>query len=309
MKKYILILILLFFGITAQAQQDTQFTNYMYNTVNFNPAYAGSRGVMSVFGLHRNQWIGLNGAPVTNTFSLNTPITNSNLGLGISIENDQIGPSVENNISADFSYTIATSEKFDLSFGIKASANLLDVDFNKLNIYNQGDNLSQQNIDNKFSPNIGAGIYFHSDKTYFGFSVPNFLETKHFDRNGEDLASSSVAAERMHYYFITGHVFDVNSNIKFKPALLTKIINGSPLQLDVSANVLFHEKFTLGLAYRWDAALSALAGFQISDSWFIGYGYDMEVTKLSNYNSGSHELFLRFELFKDYDNLNSPRFF
>src|SRR5690606_12894235 len=126
---------------------------------------------------------------------------NSQLGLGISFVNDRIGPSDENSISADISYSIPTSDVFELSFGIKATANLLNVDFSKLNIYNQGDYLAQQNIDNKFSPNIGAGVYFHSNKTYFGFSIPNFLETKHFDESGEDLASSVVATERMHYYF------------------------------------------------------------------------------------------------------------
>jgi type IX secretion system PorP/SprF family membrane protein len=113
----------------------------------------------------------------------------------------------------------------------------------------------------------------------------------------------------MHYYFIAGHVIDLNTSVKFKPALLTKIINGAPLQVDMSANFLINDKFTAGLAYRWDAAFSALAGFQISDSWFIGYGYDMEVTKLANYNSGSHEIFLRYELFKNYDKVVSPRFF
>jgi type IX secretion system PorP/SprF family membrane protein len=164
-------------------------------------------------------------------------------------------------------------------------------------------------VDNKFSPNIGVGVYFHSDKTYFGLSVPNFLETKHFDDQASSLSSASVAAEKMHYYFIAGHVFEVNPSIKFKPAFLTKVIEGAPLQVDFSANFLYNDKFSLGLAYRWDAAMSALAGFQVSDSWFIGYAYDMEVTKLANYNSGSHEIFLRYELFKNYDKVISPRFF
>ena len=309
MKKRLLIFIVTLVASSSYAQQDSQFTNYMYNTININPAYAGSRGVLSIFGLHRNQWVGLDGAPVTNTFSLNAPINNSNIGIGFSIVNDRIGPSDENNISVDVSYSIKTSEKYKLSFGIKGTANLLNVDLTKLNIYNPGDNLAQYNVDNKFSPNVGAGVYFHSDKTYFGFSVPNMLETKHFDKDQTSFSAESVASERMHYYFIAGHVIDLNTSIKFKPALLTKIVNGAPLQLDMSANFLINNKFTAGLAYRWDAAFSALAGFQISDSWFIGYGYDMEVTKLANYNSGSHEIFLRYELFKNYDKVVSPRFF
>jgi type IX secretion system PorP/SprF family membrane protein len=301
MKKRLFGIVIFLVSVLGHAQQDSQFTNYMYNTININPAYAGSRSALNIFGLHRNQWVGLDGAPVTNTLALHTPIENSKIGLGLSIINDRIGPSDENSFSVDVSYSFNTSEKYKLSFGIKGTANLLNVDYTKLNIYNPGDILSQNNVDNKFSPNVGAGVYFHSDKTYFGFSVPNFLETKHFDDQASSLSSASVAAEKMHYYFIAGHVFDVNSSIKFKPAVLTKIVEGAPLQVDLSANFLYNDKFSLGLAYRWDAAMSALLGFQVSDSWFIGYAYDMEVTKLANYNSGSHEIFLRFELFKNYD--------
>lgn len=292
------------------SQQDSQFTQYMYNTVNINPAYAGSRGVMSIFGLYRNQWVGLDGAPVTSTASLNTPIGNSNVGLGLSFINDRIGPSDETSISADVSYSIPTSESWKLSFGLKATANLLNVDFTKLSIYNPADPRFQNNVDNKFSPNIGAGIYFHSNKTYIGLSVPNFLETKHFDESASINSSASfVAKERMHYYAIAGHVFNLSPSIQFKPAALAKVVQGAPLQLDISGNFLFNEKFTLGAAYRWSAAMSAMVGFQASENWFIGYAYDMETTKLADYNSGSHEIFLRYELFNNYDRVVSPRFF
>lgn len=287
------------------AQQDAQYTQYMYNTININPAYAGSRGVMSAFILHRTQWVGLDGAPVTNTASINTPIAGSKFGLGLSVVNDRIGISDENNVSADISYTILTSEDYKLSFGLKATANLLSVDFTRLTVL-PGDSpsIGQYNIDNRFTPNIGAGIYYHSDKTYFGLSVPHFLETKHYDDN-----TTSVASERMNFYFIAGRVFDFNENLKFKPALLTKMVNGAPLQVDLSGNFLLNDKFTVGLAYRWDAAVSGLVGFQINEALFIGYGYDLETTKLANYNSGSHEVFLRYELFKSYDKIISPRFF
>ncbi|NHM02430.1 PorP/SprF family type IX secretion system membrane protein [Flavobacterium difficile] len=308
MKNRFLIILLGFFAISSYAQQDAQFTQYMYNTININPAYAGSRGVLSVFGLHRTQWVGLDGAPTTNTFSINTPVNNSNFGLGLSVINDRIGPSDENTISADVSYSIKTSENFKLSFGVKGTANLLNIDFTKVSKYNPYDNLAQFNVDNKFSPNVGAGIYYHSNKTYVGFSVPNFLETEHYNKSSTS-PSNTVASERMHYHFIAGHVFDINETIKFKPAILTKLVQGTPLQVDASANFLFNEKFVLGAAYRWDAAASLMAGFQVSKSWFIGYGYDMETTKLANYNSGSHEIFLRFELFNNTENIVSPRFF
>lgn len=308
MKNRFFIFILGLVAISSYAQQEAQFTQYMYNTININPAYAGSRGVLSVFGLHRTQWIGLDGAPTTNCLSINTPINNSNIGLGLSFINDKIGPSDENSISADISYTIKTSDTYKLSFGVKGTANLLNVDFTKVSKYNLNDNLAQYNIDNKFSPNVGAGIYYHSNKTYLGLSVPNFLETEHYNKSSTS-PSKSVATERMHYHFIAGHVFDLSESIKLKPAVLTKLVQGAPLQVDASANFMFNDKFVLGAAYRWDAAASLMAGFQINKSWFIGCGYDMETTKLANYNSGSYEFFLRYELFNSIENIVSPRFF
>lgn len=303
MRTKILIFALMLTCYTGFAQQDAQYTQYMYNTININPAYAGSRGVMSIFGLHRTQWVGLDGAPTTNAFSINTPINNSNLGLGVSFVNDKIGPTSDNTISADLSYTIQTSEEFKLSFGIKASGNLFNLDVNRLNPADANDpNL--QNFDNEFSPNFGAGIYLHSDKMYFGLSVPNFLQDSKYNDN-----EVAVFQERMNFYAIGGYVFDISPSVKFKPAFLTKVVTGSPLQADASANFLFFDKLMLGAAYRWDAAMSALAGFQVTDGLFIGYSYDRETTQLRNYNSGSHEVFLRFELFNKVSKLVSPRFF
>ena len=285
------------------AQQDAQYSQYMYNTININPAYAGSRGVMSIFGLHRTQWVGLDGAPVTNAFSLNTPINNSNLGVGLSLVNDRIGPTNDNTISADVSYTVPMSEDYKLSFGIKASGNMFNLDVSKLTPQQAGDpNL--QNYNSKFSPNFGAGIYLHSDKLYLGLSVPNFLQGTKYNDN-----SVAVFQERMNFYAIAGYVFDLSESIKFKPAFLTKVVAGAPLQVDASANFLFFDKLMLGGAYRWSAAVSALAGFQVTDGLFIGYSYDMETTKLRRYNSGSHEIFLRFELFNKVNKMVSPRFF
>lgn len=290
-------------GWMSFAQQDAQYTQYMYNTINVNPAYAGSRGVMSFFGLHRTQWVGLDGAPVTNAFSMNTPIQFTNLGLGLSFVNDRIGPTTENTISADVSYSIQTSETYKLSFGVKATGNLFNLDVTKLTYQNANDPLLQ-NLNNNFSMNIGAGAYLHSDKSYLGLSVPNFFETKRYNDN--DVA---VYKERMNFYLIGGYVFDLSPNLKFKPAFLSKVVEGAPFQLDVSGNFLINDKFTLGAAWRWGAAMSAMAGFQITDGLFVGYGYDLETTKLANYNSGSHEVFLRFELFKRDDRIVSPRFF
>ncbi len=303
MRTKILIFAFILTCYTSFAQQDAQYTQYMFNTINVNPAYAGSRGVMSLFLLHRTQWVGLDGAPVTNTFSLNTPINNSNIGLGLSFVNDKIGPTNDNTISVDVSYSLKATEDYKLSFGLKASGNVFNLDVNRLNPADANDpNL--QNFNSKFSPNFGAGVYLHSEKLYLGLSVPNLLQTSKY--NDVDVA---VFKERMNLYIIGGYVFEISPSIKFKPAFLTKMVTGSPLQVDASANFLFFDKLMLGGAYRWDAAVSALAGFQVTDGLFIGYSYDMETTRLRNNNSGSHEIFLRFELFYRVNKMVSPRFF
>jgi type IX secretion system PorP/SprF family membrane protein len=303
MKIRMLFFALLLTSIVSYGQQDAQFTQYMYNTIIVNPAYAGSRGALSVFALHRAQWVGLDGAPVTNSVSVNTPFNGSNLGLGVSLINDRIGPTQENTLSVDLSYSIQTSETFKLSFGMKATANIFNIDVAKLAPKDVGDP-SFQSMQNKFSPNIGAGLYFHSDKAYLGFSIPNFIESKRYDDN-----EVAIFKEKINYYLIAGYVFDLDEFTKFKPALLNKMVTGAPLQLDVSANFMFMEKFTVGVAYRWSASLSAMAGFQVTDGMYIGYGYDHETTNLRNYNSGSHEIFLRYDLFRNVNKMNTPRFF
>lgn len=306
MKKIITFIIVLVASF-SYSQQDTQFTNYMYNTLSFNPAYAGSRGTTSIYLSQRSQWVGLDGAPTTNSLTYHSPLGSSNLGIGINFLNDAIGPVQENLVSLDISYTIQTSYDYKLAFGLRSSAHMLNVDFTQLNIFNPGDVLAQNNINNRISPNFGFGMFWYSEKSYLGFSIPNLLQTKHINR---DLNSSvsAVSKERLHYHLIAGHLFDLSQDIVFKPAVLTKFVSGAPLQVDVSANFLMYDKFTLGAAYRLDAAVSFLTGFQINRNWMLGYAYDFDTNNLSTYNSGSHEVFLRYEVFRT-DKVRSPRFF
>ena len=305
--KKIFTIIIVFASILSHAQQDAQFSNYMYNTLSFNPAYAGSRGTTSIYLSQRSQWVGLEGAPTTNALSYHSPIGSSKLGIGLSFMNDAIGTVEENLISLDMSYTINTSYDYKLAFGLRASAHMLNVDFNQLNIFNPGDVLAQNNINNRISPNFGFGVFWYSDKSYLGFSIPNLLQTKHINKN-LGASVSSISKERLHYHFTAGYVFDLSQDVLFKPALLTKFVSGSPLQLDVSANFQMYEKFTLGAAYRLNAAVSFLGGFQLNNNWFLGYGYDFDTNKLSTYNSGSHEVFLRYEVFRN-NKVKVPRFF
>ncbi|WP_029209478.1 PorP/SprF family type IX secretion system membrane protein [Aquimarina agarilytica] len=317
MKKYylkaVILILLICTGTSLFAQQDAQYTQYMYNTISINPAYAGSRGVLSVVGLHRSQWVGLPGAPRTQTLALHSPIGLGRVGLGGSVIQDELGPAEETYMNIDFSYTIPTSQDGKLSFGLKAGAHLLNVDFNKLNKFTENDTRFETNIDNKFSPNVGIGLYYHTPKYYLGLSVPNLLETNHFDETNVNVSNNAsfLAEERINYYLMTGYTFTISENVLFKPALLTKLVFGTPLQVDISANFLLYEKLTLGAAYRWSAAFSGLVGFQLSDSLMVGFAYDRETTELGNtkFNDGSYELLLRFELFKKYSRIITPRFF
>lgn len=302
------ILVLLIFGlVNMQAQQDAQYTQYMYNTVSVNPAYAGSRGHLSIAALYRNQWLGLNGAPETQTLNVHTPVGYRGVGLGLSVVNDKIGPTSETYFDVDFSYTIQTSWEGRLSFGLKASAHMLDIRYSQLDEFEIDRQLqSQQDIQNKFSPNIGAGVYYHTGRFYAGLSAPRILETTHFDTS-----SISTAKEQINLYLITGYVWDLNPFLKFKPTLLTKAVQGAPLQVDLSANVMFNEKFIGGIAYRWDAAFSGLFGFMLSDQLMLGLAYDRETTELgaATFNDGSFEIILRYDFIRNIGNLKSPRFF
>lgn len=287
----------------AMAQQEPQYTQYMYNPSQINPAYSGSLGYATTFGLYRAQWIGLEGAPKTANFSFHKPIENSKVGYGINILNDRIGPSELTYVNVDFSYTLLFGDDSRLAFGIKAGGELLNIDYTKLSQYNPGDVLYQNNL-NKFSPNIGAGIFYYTEDSYIGLSVPMMLNTTFYDE-----VAVSTANRRQNFYLSAGKVYDLNYDIKFKPAIIAKVVSGAPLQLDLTANFLINEKITAGLAYRMSAALSGLVGFQVTDKLFIGYGYDRETTRLSNFNSGSHELFLKFDLFNKFQNIETPRFF
>lgn len=303
MKKITLIFALLV-SLLMYGQQEPQYTQYMYNTVSVNPGYAGTRGVASIFGLYRSQWVGLDGAPKTAQFSIHSPISYQGHGLGLSIINDEIGPSRDTYVHASYSYKLQLNYDTWLNLGLMAGGSFLEVDYDKLNVDDPGDPQLSGKL-SKFSPNVGVGAYFHSDNWYIGLSVPALLETRFYD----DI-QQSVAKERMHFYLIGGYVFDLSPSIQFKPATLIKAVSGAPLAVDISANFLFNENFTIGAAYRWDAAVSGLVGFNINRNLQIGYAYDFDTNRLGNYNSGSHEIFIRYEFISSSRNrLRTPRFF
>jgi len=284
------------------SQQDSQYTQYIYNTMSVNSAYTGQRDVLSYTGLYRTQWVGIDGAPKTLTFGIHSPLKNENLGMGISIVSDQLGPIREDYINLNFSYTIRLNRSTELSFGLKGGLHNLSSDFSRGNSFQNTDVAFNENI-SLFSPTIGAGLYLHSTRGYLGLSAPNFLTTEHYNDYKESLAS-----ERLHLFLIGGYVFNIDNDIKLKPAFLIKAVSGAPLIADLSINAMFNNRFVFGLAYRWDDSLSGLTGLQVNKTLFIGYAYDYNTSIGNKYTGGTHEVMLRFEL-RQINKILSPRFF
>ncbi len=248
-------------------QQDPQYTQYMYNMVVINPAYAGSKGVTTIGLLGRTQWVGVDGAPSTTTLSINSPVGRA-VGLGMSIIYDEIGPVKESNVFADFSYTIFTGEEGRLAFGAKAGVSFLDVGYLETI---EPDPLNEPI--HQTSPNFGAGVYYYTDKFYVGLSAPNFLETRHLENSG---GSVSTASEKMHYFLTTGYVFELDSDkLLLKPSTMIKATSGAPISVDLSMNLLVNQLFEVGLSYRIDDSVSGMLGFQVNKDFRIGYAYDL----------------------------------
>ena len=285
------------------AQQDPQFTHYNYNTMTVNPAYTGSRGHLAILSLYRSQWAGIEGSPKTITFGIDSPIGISD-GLGISIIQDVLGPSQETYIDGNYAHQLILNRKGDkLALGLKAGVRFFSLDWSK-GRHRDPDAVFNENINSKLLPSVGAGIFYYSDKAYLGLSTPNVLTNQHYDEIQE-----AEALERMHFFLVGGYVFDLNPDLKFKPSFFAKQVLGAPLSVDISANFLVYETLNLGVNYRWDDSLSAIFGFQVSPQFNLGYAYDYSINDLNNYNSGTHEIFLRFQLISKIKKLKSPRFF
>ena len=301
-------LLLSCFAVEMRAQQDPQYTQYMYNMNIVNPAYAGSRGTLSIGLLGRTQWVGISDAPKTATLSIHAPV-GKNLAAGFSAIADSYGPVNEQNIYADLSYTITTSEEGRFAFGLKGGITLFDVGLLSDIIPPQTvpgvDRLFQDDI-NEIFPNFGAGVYYYTDKFYAGLSAPNLLETKHLEKQSGTITRAS---EKMHYFFTSGYVFDLSETLKLKPSFMAKAVSGAPLSLDVTANMLFNDRLELGLNYRLDDSIGGLVNFGVTPDLRIGYAYDYTTSNLGNFNSGTHEMFLLWDIDFSKKNLKSPRFF
>ncbi|MCW8982172.1 MULTISPECIES: type IX secretion system membrane protein PorP/SprF [Altibacter] len=286
----------------ASAQQDPQYTQYMYNMNVVNPAYAGSKESLSVTALYRKQWSGFEGAPETITFAAHSPISDK-IGLGLSAIKDELGPIKETNVFADFSYTLQVSESLKLALGLKAGATFHDVGLVDLELQDPNDPFFSQDINNTY-PNVGAGAFLYAENFYLGLSVPNLLNSVHLDENGIKYGS-----ETNHYFATAGYVFQASENVKIKPSVMVKSAFDAPVSFDGNLNALFYEKFEIGASYRLDDSFSGLVGFQATPAIRIGYAYDHVVSDINVVSDASHEIILTFDLIFNKRAMRSPRYF
>lgn len=305
------ILLIVAASLTSNAQQDPMYTQYMFNTQTINPAYAGTWEALSFMVLARQQWVGLDGAPQTYSFSMQAPLKNERVALGLNLISDKVGIEKRFYMFADYSYLVKIKEKTNLRLGLKGGFTTYNNDLNAYQTYDKGltDPSFQGVINNKFMPNFGVGAFLYNKKYYVGFSIPKIINNK-FDN---DLDNYSVESEIRHYYLMAGLVFNLGENLKFKPTMLTKATfssnTGAPVELDLTANFLIKEKIWLGAMYRTGDSFGFIAQWIFNKKLRIGYAYDITTTNLQNHNNGSHEVMVSYELRFLKEKIVSPRYF
>ena len=303
-RQYILIAACLM-GLQSLAQQDPMFTQYMFNTLAVNPAYAGSADIPTLNAIYRHQWVKFDGAPVTQTVAFHSPLRQESISLGGTVINDAHGPVRQTGFYGDISYRIMF-DRSRLAFGLKAGMNLFQANLLDLNPVNADDPVFQANISNRTLPNFGTGVLWYSKTHYLGLSVPKILSNKLVDGSLPDFENNR---ERQHFFLIGGMVFELNNYTKFKPAFLFKAVNGAPPSFDITANFLFYEKFWIGGMYRWQDAIGALVQYEVNRKVKIGYSYDYTLSDIGDYTSGSHEIMLGIDFFRGVRGDVSPRYF
>lgn len=289
------------------AQQQSQFTQYMFNTNAVNPAYAGSRGTVSALSLYRMQWVGFEGAPNTIMFNINSPFLNDKIGAGITIINEKVGPIKQTGIFSDFVFKIAM-KKSSLSFGLKAGADIFQANFSSINTVVSDDVQFQSDISSALLPNFGFGLYYKTEKYYFGISAPKLVQNKVDIATGNS-SLTQLEVNKIHYYLIGGYVMNVNPFVKFKPTVQVKFAYGAPVSIDANASFLFYEKLWLGAMLRPGDAVGALLQYQFTPQFRVGYSYDFTVSELRKYNNGTHEIMLGYDFNSGKEKIRSPRYF
>lgn len=306
LKKAVWIIILMVGFTKAWSQQEPQYSQYMFNMMSVNPAYTGTTEALNALWLSRTQWVGLNGAPVSHTFALHTPIRNKRIGIGASVVIDKIGPVQVLFTNLNYAHRFDLNEKLTISLGLKAGFYEYRVNLTDLQLI-EADNAFSENFEKKWQPNFGLGVYLYSDNYYAGISIPKLLQTD----LEESVSSDAIASELKRHYFITaGYIFELDEAWKIKPSFLNKMVEGAPPSLDLTVQALYNDKFWLGTTYRVGDALIFLFDIQINRQLMVGYSYDITLSGMSNLTNGSHEILISYD-FAGFtrDKVKSPRYF
>ena len=310
LKKIVLSCAVIFTTAQAFAQQTPLYTMYMWNQLVINPAYAGSREALTASAVWREQWVGLEGAPSTQVLSVHSPLPNDNIGLGFTVQNDNVGPTNTTGLWGDFAYRMKTTKKAKLALALRAGFGIHQADIRSLDVGGgENDPAFNQNVDNSFLPNFGFGAYYYSDRGYVGVSSPSILENEL--NNGNNLGDAEDLQNR-HYYLLAGYVFNISADsgsVMFRPSTIIRAVSGAPVSFDLSANFLIKQKLWLGAAYRYQDSFAAMVAFNFTPHLQAGYSYDFGTSDLNNYNNGSHELMLTYDFFKEDIKTRNPRYF
>lgn len=293
-------------SVDSFAQQDPMYTQYMENLLTLNPAYAGSRDVLSAMVVSRNQWVSMPGAPDTRSFSIHSPFKETNTGVGFSFLSDEVGPIKQTGFYLDYSYTLHMGPKQSLSLGLKGGVNFYEAGLSDLLTNDPDDPTFADDINRKFLPNFGVGAFYYSSKFYLGLSVPKLIENK---INKNSISTQGISKEEMHVFFMSGYVIDVNRIVKFKPSVLTKYVKNAPLALDLTGTFVFYDRLWLGAMYRFGESFGGLLQIQLTNQLKLGYSYDLPINKLGAYNNGTHEIMVVFDFDFGRGRVRSPRYF
>lgn len=294
-------------SLPARAQQEVMVSQYMFNQLLINPAYAGSHAYASGSLLHREQWMNVPGAPATSIAALDGPFMGQKMGLGFTLVHDQIGISRDMEIAGHYSYKLRTGQHSTLAFGLKAGLSLYSARMSELTYWDANDVLYQGDISNAVLGKFGFGVYWHDDISWIGISVPTL-----YAADGSISTAGSSAYDHyytQHYYLYTGRVFDISEDIDLKPSILVKYEPHAPMEGDVNLNALYKERFWLGVGYRTGDAIVGMVEYQINPHLRIGYAYDATVSRLAPYSGGSHEIMLGIDLGKELIRIKTPRYF
>jgi type IX secretion system PorP/SprF family membrane protein len=291
MRIFLISCLLVTFFTAGHAQQYPVFTQYYFNELVINPAYAGSHVQLSATAMYRNQWINFPGAPKTMNFSSHTSLMRNKIGVGIMFNHDEIGSYKNDHIYASYAYKIHLQEA-TLAMGLQAGINLLGADFDNLDLSHPGDQ-SFSNVINKVKPNFGAGVFFSKKNYFLGFSVPFILNNKVATSAEQFLAEIKEAR----YYFLRGGMvfpLDRMDKVKVNPSVLVRAQEGQPLSFDLNASVIFYDVFSIGTSYRLGDSFITFIDLKLSEKIHFGYSYDLTSSSINGFSNGSHEFMLNF---------------